>query len=145
MIGGYDFDFIRGKDKRVYLYLPTTSEDVVITLIPIESDVKLYVHPSSMPNDLEHSTWKMHSNLAKRLVITAEERRNLLVADANLFISVSAEQTASFVISINPYFEGDGSINPGYLESGSLKQEEFKNFEMVIDNETSSMNVFNIR
>ena len=77
LIDSYDFDIIRGDGNRVYLYSPTDEEDVIITVIPIESDVKLYAHPASLPNDLENSTWKMHTSLAKRLIITAVERKKL--------------------------------------------------------------------
>jgi hypothetical protein len=145
IIGNNDFDYIQGAGKRIYVYEPTPQENVVINLIPIESDVELYVHPNSMPNDLGHSTWKMESSLAKRLVLTSEERAGLLVPKSKLFIIVSAKQTSSFVLSIQPYFEGEGSIHPGYIESGSVGSGVLKNFLLTVPNDEPSFNRFSVR
>ena len=145
LVNSFDFDYIQNNGSRLYVYTPTNEENVVVNIIPIEGDVKLYVHPGSYPNQMENSTWKVTSSLAKRLIITKEERKDLLVTDTTLFITVSSDSTSSYVISIRPFFEGDGNIQPGYIESGSLVQGEVKNHVMIIESTQATFNDFLIR
>lgn len=119
----YDRAYIANEVIRYEFILPSNfdfSNNVVINLIPVSSEVNLFVNPGFVPNDINLSNWKVTGFNAKRLVISGADIRSIR-AGRVLYVTVVGKSPGEFLLKLEIFPERfSGVIELGTIEVGTV-------------------------
>ena len=132
------FDNGTQETKRVYKYLLDPSKSFLVSLVPIEGNVKLYANPLLYPNSLDNSIWKLDSPLSKRLIISNEEVKKYIPEKSNkkqwIYFVVESEKNTNFLLTVKEFdpelydSSYNGNIEIGLIEADQVKKGKLKTY-----------------